>query len=42
MEELSIDTATYYRRLGGLLNRSEADACDPLTVRRLRRWIGAA
>lgn len=36
-EELGISSAEYYRRLRKLLLDPEADAYDPLTVRRLRR-----
>ena len=42
VDELGMDVATYYRRLRVLLDEDAAGLYDPLTVRRLRRWIGAA
>ncbi len=42
VELLGMDVAAYYRRLRLLLDRGDAAEYDPLTVLRLRRWIGAA
>jgi len=36
---LGLEPADYYGRLRVLLDSSEADSYDPLTVRRLRRFI---
>lgn len=36
---LGLDPADYYARLRVLLDSGEADRYDPLTVRRLRRFI---
>ena len=36
-DELGLSSARYYQLLGGLLNRDDALAYDPLLVRRLRR-----
>jgi hypothetical protein len=36
---LGLDPADYYARLRVLLDSGEADHYDPLTVRRLRRFI---
>lgn len=41
VDELGMDAASYYRRLRDLLEEREAVSYDPLTVLRLRRWIGA-
>ena len=35
--ELSMSPTAYYRRLSTLIDRPEAEAADPLLVRRLRR-----
>lgn len=37
---LGLAPDAYYARLRRLLDSADADAYDPLTVRRLRRWIG--
>ena len=36
---LGMDVAAYYRRLRELIDATEADEYDPLTVRRLRRLM---
>ncbi len=41
-EELGISSSEYYRRLRELLSDPDADAYDPLTVRRLRRVQASA
>lgn len=41
-ERLGLDSATYYERLSAVLWTREAVAYDPLTVRRLRRLVGAS
>ncbi len=41
-EELGVSSAEYYRRLRELLTDPDADAYDPLTVRRLRRMQTSA
>lgn len=38
-EVLGLDPSSYYRRLRQLLELPEADAYDPLTVRRLQRLV---
>lgn len=38
---LGLDPASYYARLRMLIDSSDADRYDPLTVRRLRRWVGS-
>ena len=42
MEVLGLSPAEYYARLRDLMSLPEAVAYDPLTVRRLRRMVGAA
>jgi hypothetical protein len=42
MEVLGLSPAEYYHRLRDLMSLPEAAAYDPLTVRRLRRMVGAA
>ena len=39
LDRVGMDASDYYRRLGSLLTKSEADAYDPLTVRRLRKIV---
>lgn len=41
-EVLGLSPAEYYERLRELIGCAEAAAYDPLTVRRLRRMVGAA
>ena len=38
---LGLDPAAYYARLRTLIDSTEADHYDPLTVRRLRKWVGS-
>ncbi len=38
-DRVGMDASAYYRRLGELLHDPEAEAYDPLTVRRLRRAV---
>jgi hypothetical protein len=42
MEVLGLSPAEYYDRLRHLMSIPEAVAYDPLTIRRLRRMVGAA
>ena len=41
-EVLGVTPAEYYDRLRELMSMSAALAYDPLTIRRLRRMVGAA
>lgn len=38
-DRVGMDASDYYRRLGKLLSEPAADDYDPLTVRRLRRFV---
>ncbi len=40
VDMLGLDAADYYARLRVLVDSTDADRYDPLTVRRLRRVIG--
>lgn len=42
IDVLGLTPAEYYDRLRELMSRPDALAYDPLTVRRLRRMVGAA
>lgn len=41
-DRIGLGASDYYRRLARLVWAEEAEAYDPLTIRRLRRLVGSA